>query len=437
MRSRTSRLGLLMISPALLLLAVFFFAPAVLTGVFSFTNMSSSTGITGGAWVITPNLLKLLPDRGVDASTIEALGVESYSVDEAGLAAARAAGVDEAFVDEIEARLAGRNYATDSDFLSALKDLGSRPRRIRDLKLAMEPFTRSILNVRFPGKAEARTAIEAVAPGIDETQLNTILAESYTGWVWTTDNFRTIASSAKTWRIILNTVFYVATTLTLFHLLLGLFLAVTTFYLPKKLGAVFTVIWLLPRLTPVVLYAIMWKWFTWDDGFLAILAAELGLPSFNYMKGSVPTAWTIVIAVNGFIGASFGMIIFSGAIRAIPMQQLWASEVDGASRWQQVRYIILPQLRWPILFVTSYQTLSLLTSYAEIWLTTNGGPGNTTTVWALDAFQTALLNYSGSLQYGLGAAMALVLVAIGLMLAIVYLRLFRFDELVARPKIEF
>ena len=90
------------------------------------------------------------------------------------------------------------------------------------------------------------------------------------------------------------------------------------------------------------------------------------------------------------------------------MQQLWASEVDGASRWQQVRHIILPQLRWPILFVTSYQTLSLLTSYQEIWLTTNGGPGNTTTVWALESFRTALFNYSGAFQYGLGAAMALV-----------------------------
>ncbi|MGO8470128.1 hypothetical protein AB9F45_37735, partial [Rhizobium leguminosarum] len=36
--------------------------------------------------------------------------------------------------------------------------------------------------------------------------------------------------------------------------------------------------------------------------------------------------------------------------------------VIGASRWQQIRYIILPQMRWPILFVTCYQTLSLLAS---------------------------------------------------------------------------
>jgi len=151
----------------------------------------------------------------------------------------------------------------------------------------------------------------------------------------------------------------------------------------------------------------------------------------------VASAWTVVILVNGFVGASFGMILFSGALKAIPVQQLWASEVDGASRWQQIRYIILPHMRWPILFVTSYQTLSLLSSYEQIWLTTNGGPGSTTTVWALEAFKTALNNYTGNLQYGLGAAMALILVAVGLILSIVYLRLFRFDEMMSKPKIEF
>ena len=87
--------------------------------------------------------------------------------------------------------------------------------------------------------------------------------------------------------------------------------------------------------------------------------------------------------------------------------------------------------------MTSYQTLSLLSSYQEIWLTTNGGPGRTTTVWALESFNIALNSYTGNLQYGLGAAMALILVIVGVSLSIIYLRLFRFDELLGRPKIEF
>ena len=115
---------------------------------------------------------------------------------------------------------------------------------------------------------------------------------------------------------------------------------------------------------------------------------------------------------------------------------LQAAEVDGASRWQQVRWIILPQLRWPILFYTSYQTLSLLTSFEHTLLATDGGPGRGTEVWALAAYHTALNNYGGNLEYGFGSAYALILVIIGIALSLLYLRLFNFRELVSRPRIE-
>jgi len=57
-------------------------------------------------------------------------------------------------------------------------------------------------------------------------------------------------------------------------------------------------------------------------------------------------------------------------------------------------------------------------------------------VWALAAYHIALKNYTGNLQYGLGAALAMVLVTIGLIVSIAYLRLFNFAALVQRPRIE-
>ena len=101
-----------------------------------------------------------------------------------------------------------------------------------------------------------------------------------------------------------------------------------------------------------------------------------------------------------------------------------------------MRRIILPQLRWPLLFVTSYQTLSLLTSFEYILLATDGGPGSATEVWSLAAYHTALNNYAGNLQYGYGATLALVLVIIGVAFSLLYLKIFNFDALVARPRIE-
>jgi len=185
-----------------------------------------------------------------------------------------------------------------------------------------------------------------------------------------------------------------------------------------------------------VLYVLMWKWLAWDNGFLDRLLVPLGSHTRNWLLDTPTNAWIFIILINGIVGASMGMLIFSSAIKAIPKPLFYASEVDGAGRWQQIRHIILPQLRWPILFITSYQTLSLLTSFEYILLSTDGGPGGATEVWALATYMKALNNYGGALQYGYGAAMSLVLVVIGVTLSLLYLRLFNFKTLTETPKIE-
>ena len=108
-----------------------------------------------------------------------------------------------------------------------------------------------------------------------------------------------------------------------------------------------------------------------------------------------------------------------------------AAAVDGAGTRQTVFRIVLPLLRWPILFVTTYQTLSLLTSFEYILLLTDGGPGfYRTEVWALHAYHQAFSTYHANSLFGLGAAMAALLVVAGIGLALLWLRLFRFRELV-------
>jgi inositol-phosphate transport system permease protein len=185
-----------------------------------------------------------------------------------------------------------------------------------------------------------------------------------------------------------------------------------------------------------VLYVLMWKWLAWDTGFLSAVLGPLGIEPRNWMLDSPANAWTFIILINGMVGASMGMLIFSSAIKAIPTSLFYASEVDGANRMQQIRHIILPQLRFPILFITSYQTLSLLTSFEYILLATEGGPGGATEVWALTTYLKALSNYAGALEYGYGASLALVLVVVGVVLSILYLKLFDFKTLTAPPKIE-
>ncbi len=250
------------------------------------------------------------------------------------------------------------------------------------------------------------------------------------------DNFRTLLADQFASKIFFNTIFYVLTTLMLFNVGLALVIALLTSHVNRRAGFVFRALWILPRITPVIVYILIWKRLIAEPpfGIAAQFNTLLGQPTPNYIQ-TMP--WVVVILVNGFIGASFGMIIFTSAIESIPRDLMNASLVDGSSYVQRIRYVTLPLLRWPLLFVVTYQTLSLLTSFEQILVLTNGGPGlYRTEVWALTAYHRALSTYFGNAQWGYGASFAVVLVTIGVVMAIIYMRVFRFGELVAEPKIE-
>ena len=249
-------------------------------------------------------------------------------------------------------------------------------------------------------------------------------------------NYSTMLKDGFAAKIFFNTVFYVITTLTIFNIGAGLIVSLITAHINRRAGFFFRAMWILPRITTVSVYVLMWERIIAEPpyGILNQANLALGQSAINYASN---TPWTFVILVNGFIGLSFGMIIFTSAIEAIPKDLLNASLVDGSTLVQRVRYVILPLLRWPLLFVVTYQTLSLLTSFEQILLLTDGGPGlYQTEVWALTAYHRALSNYFGNAQWGYGSAFAVVLVLVGVALAVIYMRVFRFQDLVAEPKIE-
>lgn len=239
-------------------------------------------------------------------------------------------------------------------------------------------------------------------------------------------------------KILRNTVFYVFTTLIFFNLGLALVLAIVTTTIPRRQGFFFRLVWLLPRLTPSVVYILIWRRIGQADPlgiYNQIMPEFLGASGGNLFLAGSP--WTFVILTNGFIGASFGMIIFTSALMSIPEDLITAAKVDGASTWRIIRDIKLPLIKWPLLFIATYQTLSLLTSFEYILLLTNGGPGLfTTEVWALTAYKRAFASYAGNSQWAFGATWAVVLVVVALFLAIVYVKIFKFNELVEEPRID-
>src|SRR4029079_6592859 len=93
----------------------------------------------------------------------------------------------------------------------------------------------------------------------------------------------------------------------------------------------------LPRMSPSVVYALLWSWVVapTDYGLLNQALGGLGLPLIDLKSDAT---MVLIILANGVIGASFGMIIFTSAIRSIPEHLFHAARVDGASGLAIVRH---------------------------------------------------------------------------------------------------
>ena len=132
------------------------------------------------------------------------------------------------------------------------------------------------------------------------------------------ENYATILKHPNTPVNLWTTVKYVVFTLCFFNVGMALVMALLSTHVPRRAGFVYRALWLLPRLTPSVVYIMMWKFIGADapHGILnRHILGPLGIPPSNLISTE---PFLFVVMTNGFIGASFGMIVFTSAIESIP-----------------------------------------------------------------------------------------------------------------------
>jgi inositol-phosphate transport system permease protein len=287
----------------------------------------------------------------------------------------------------------------------------------------------------FLGPALILTAVFFIVPVIIDIVVSfTDMGRSLRVTEFTTKQYERIFSGDHGLTSAISITFvYVLGTLAIFNVTFALILAIVTTTINKQSGSFFRAVWLLPRMSPSVLYILLWVWVINPSpvGLLnQILMGVFGLAQPVDPQTDAPL--TLIIIANGFIGASLGMVIFTSAIRGIPEHLFHAARVDGAGPFSLIRHITLPALRWPISFVTIFQTLALLVSFEYILLLTKGGPFDATTVYALYVYRRSF--QSG--QYAYGSALVLFLITIGVVVALFGWRFLDMRKLLQRPRIE-
>ncbi len=240
-------------------------------------------------------------------------------------------------------------------------------------------------------------------------------------------------------KVLQTTLVFVAFTL-IVNVLGGLLLAILTYLIDERISLTYRLLWLLPRMTPLAVFGLLWYYFFYGDqqGTLNSFLLKLGVIEEPMRWGTDPallpySAWAIIVFVNGLVGVSYGMIIFYSAFKNIPRELIIAAKVDGAKTREIIRYILIPMIRWHIVFVTVWQLLSLLTSYTHLfvlvqWSVVDKWYGTTL---ALYVFNTAFFDVKNQ---GFAAAAAVILVIIGSVLGLITLRIMRFSQMITPPK---
>ena len=151
--------------------------------------------------------------------------------------------------------------------------------------------------------------------------------------------------------------------------------------------------------------ALVWKNMFMNpvNGLLASLAKFLGLAPIDWLA-EVPLLSVIIIVAWQWL--PFSTLILLTALQSLDEEQKEAAEMDGAGFFSRFVYIVLPHMARAITVVILIQTIFLLSVFAEILVTTNGGPGIQTTNITYLVYAQALL------QFDIGGASAGGIVAV-------------------------
>jgi len=164
--------------------------------------------------------------------------------------------------------------------------------------------------------------------------------------------------------------------------------------------------------------ALMWKNLMMNpvNGLLAYFMISLGLQPIHFF-GPYPM-WAIIIIVS-WQWAPFAFLIFITSLQSLDIDQIHAAQLDGANYWQRLRFIVLPYLKRPIAAVLLIETIFILSVFAEILVTTNGGPGFATTNITFLIYAQSLLNF----DVGAGAAGGVIAVILASIVSLFLIRM--------------
>jgi multiple sugar transport system permease protein len=130
-----------------------------------------------------------------------------------------------------------------------------------------------------------------------------------------------------------------------------------------------------PYVVSATVIGLVWVWmFDTSSASINHYLAYFGIADVPWLTS---TNWSLIGVSIASVWWDLGLafVLFLAALQDVPRDLYEAAEVDGASRWQRLWMVILPQLRPVISLVVTLQMISSLRIFSQVYVMTNGGPG--------------------------------------------------------------
>ncbi len=231
-----------------------------------------------------------------------------------------------------------------------------------------------------------------------------LLSADTTSFAWF-NNFKYLVKDADFWVSIWNSILMIGTVL-LLSVVLGSLLAwlYDQDFKGRNIARLFVIA---PFFVMPTVSALLWKNMMFHPvyGVFAAISHFFGLPPVDWFK-DYPMLSIIIIMTWEWM--PFAFLILLTSIQSVDSEQKEAAKLDGAKPWHIFWFIIIPHLKRSISVVVMIEAIFLLSAFAEIHITTGGGPGNSTTNLTYFVFLRGLAQFDIGLASA-GGVIAVIL----------------------------
>jgi len=207
-------------------------------------------------------------------------------------------------------------------------------------------------------------------------------------------------------------------------IIIGLFVSVSIFDKSERYMTFIRGTYYLPTIISMVVLSIIWSWLLNPAmGVINHYMSVMGLERINFM-GNTKYAMPVLIFMVWMVNIGQAVVLLVATMLGINTDVLEAADIDGTTRFQKIRYIILPMTKKTTIYVTIMTIISIIKVFIVIDLMTRGGPNYATTTMMYLCYQEAFKNNS----LGSASAIGVLMFLIVFILSATQLKHFRSDD---------